>query len=74
MRPDILIVEMTAQEQRRYLSQDATSGARLPNLRPNMPSGKAGQEGIVEGSIVLRRETKSSWKRKKHNMQRWRQH
>ncbi len=49
MRPDIMIIEMTAQEQRRYLPHDATSSARLPNLAPNMPGSKARQIWIVEG-------------------------
>ena len=40
MRPDIMVVEMTDSEQHMYLPHDTDTGSRLPNLQPNMPSGK----------------------------------
>ena len=49
MRPDLMIVEMTASEQHMYLQHDDTTGARLRSLTPYMPDGKARRIWIVEG-------------------------
>ena len=49
MRPDLMIVEMTASEQHMYLQHDDTIGERLRSLTPYMPDGKARRIWIVEG-------------------------
>ncbi len=49
MRPDLMIVEMTAAEQRTYLHHDDTTGATLRTLTAHMPYGKARHIWIVEG-------------------------
>ncbi len=49
MRPDMMIVEMTAAEQQQYLRHDDTSGSRLTPLTPVMPNGDPRSIKIVEG-------------------------
>ncbi|DBA84323.1 hypothetical protein WJX79_000434 [Trebouxia sp. C0005] len=46
MTPDMMIVEMTAGEQQRYLHHDDNSG---PRLTPVMPNGNPRSIKIVEG-------------------------
>ena len=50
-RPDMMIVEMTAADQQRYLHHDDNSGSicRLTPLTPVMPSGNPRSIKIVEG-------------------------
>ena len=49
MRPDMMIVEMTAAEQQRYLQHDDNSGSRLTPLTPVMPNGNPRSIKIVQG-------------------------
>jgi len=49
MRPDMMIVEMTAAEQQQYLRHDDNSGSRLTPLTPVMPSGNPRSIKVVEG-------------------------
>ena len=49
MRPDMMVVEMTESEQRRYLPHDANTGQTLPHLPANMPNGRQRRITIVEG-------------------------
>jgi len=49
MRPDMMIVEMTAAEQQQYLRHDDNSGSRLTPLTPVMPNGNPRSIKIVEG-------------------------
>jgi len=49
MRPDMMIVEMTAGEQQQYLHHDDNSGSRLTPLTPVMPNGNPRSIKIVEG-------------------------
>ena len=48
MRPDMMIVEMTT-EQQQYLRHDDKSGSRLTPLTPMMPNGNPRSIKIVEG-------------------------
>ena len=49
MRPDMMIVEMTAAEQQQYLRSDDNSGSRLTPLTPVMPNGSPRSIKIGEG-------------------------
>lgn len=49
MRPDIMIVEMTAAEQQTYIPFGDMTGATLPTLPALMQNGKARRIWIVEG-------------------------
>ena len=49
MKPDMMIVEMTAAEQQQYLRHDDNSGSRLTPLTPAMPNGNPRSIKIVEG-------------------------
>ena len=49
MRPDMMIVEMTASEQQTYIPFDDTTGATLPTLSAIKQDGKARRIWIVEG-------------------------
>jgi len=48
MRPDMMIVEMTAAEQQQYLRHDDNSGSRLTPLTPVMPNGNPRSIRIAE--------------------------
>ena len=49
VRPDMMKVEMTAQEQRQYLQCAATHAAGMADLTTHMPNGRAKRIWIVEG-------------------------
>ena len=49
MRPDMMMVEMTAQEQRKYLLCAATHAAGMADLNTHMRNGRARRIWIVKG-------------------------
>ena len=53
MRPDMMIVEMTAAEQQQYMRYGNNSGSRQTPLTPMMPSGNSRSIKIVEGGYCI---------------------
>ena len=49
MRPDMMIVEMTAAEQQIYVPHDDTTGTAMPTLTARLHNGRARRIWIVEG-------------------------
>ena len=48
MRPDMMIVEMTAREQNQYVPHGATAAAGMPKISAHTPNGKERRIWIVE--------------------------
>lgn len=66
MRPDLMVVEMTASEQRTYLQHDDTTGATLRTLTAHLPNGTARRTWIVEGGYCSDTQHEEKLKEQRH--------
>ena len=71
MRPDMMIVEMTAAAKWRYLHHDDNSESGITPLTPMMPDKNSRGIQIVEGGYCPQ-DMRKSCKKREHNIKRWR--